>query len=187
LNSGSIVPAITTPPGVNPPTVNISSGLIVTTSDGVDLESSNNVGETVFTQPSGVSILTSSLLIAQAAASNDAYNLSGSSLSCGGESIGGEGTASFTQTGGSNTYSTLYLGFSGGAIGTYMLSSGTLSAPLGTDYFERLGFESGVGNFIQTGGINQTGLLYIGLRDGYYSNPAIELYPVGVGSTQDNV
>ncbi len=74
------------------------------------------------------------------------------------EYVGGSGTGSFTQSGGTNSvanasrFSTLYLGYSASSSGSYSLSgSGLLS-----DYVADIGF-AGVGVFNQTGGTHAVG------------------------------
>jgi fibronectin-binding autotransporter adhesin len=75
------------------------------------------------------------------------------------ESIGYSGTGTFTQTGGTNTVSSLSLGYNSGASGTYNLSdTGKLSASY--EYIGRSG--TGTGTFTQTGGTNSTSTLYLG-------------------------
>ena len=78
-----------------------------------------------------------------------AYTLSGaaSKLSATTEYVGYSGTGSFTQAGGINTVSNLYLGYNSGAAGSYNLSDGSqLSA-----HNAYVGY-SGTGTFTQTGG-----------------------------------
>ncbi len=66
------------------------------------------------------------------------------------ETIGLTGTGTFVQTGGSNSVSSLFLGYNGN--GSYSLSGGVLSA--GTESFGYAGTSTGV--FNQTGGTNTT-------------------------------
>jgi hypothetical protein len=92
--------------------------------------------------------------------SNGTYLLNGGSLLISGnEIIGGSSghTATFTQTGGTNTETNgnLYVGFTSGLFGVYNLGgSGTFTAS-GTT--EIIGF-SGVGILNQTGGVNTVSL-----------------------------
>ena len=95
-----------------------------------------------------------SLYLGEFTGDNGTYILSGNGmLSAYWEYVGGSGTGSFTQSGGTNSvanasrFSTLYLGYSASSSGSYSLSgSGLLS-----DYVADIGF-AGVGVFNQTGG-----------------------------------
>ena len=85
--------------------------------------------------------------------------------------IGGLGTGTFTQTGGTNTITgegengTLSLGNSLGASGTYNLGGGT-GSPLLSAQTEYIG-NFGSGAFNQTGGTHAVGGdLYLGLQIG---------------------
>ena len=95
------------------------------------------------------------------------YNLSGPGLlSCSGSEVLGysftSGTGAFTQSGGTNTASSLYVGFCGGSTGTYNLGTGLLSVGGGGEY---VGY-SGMGTFTQTGGTNSVSNLDLGLNSG---------------------
>ena len=71
--------------------------------------------------------------------------------------IGEAGTGGFTQTGGTHTISNaLYLGHEQGAVGTYSLSGGALSA-----FVEYIGM-SGTGVLTQQAGTNTTELVCVG-------------------------
>ena len=64
--------------------------------------------------------------------------------------VGDSGTGSFTQSGGTNTVSgTLYLGYSPGSSGSYILGGGSLSLPGGPTVYVGCG---GTGTFTQSGG-----------------------------------
>jgi autotransporter-associated beta strand protein len=98
-----------------------------------------------FTQSGGTHTVTALYLGTDAGASGT-YNLSGGSLSVGGnEYVGIFGSGAFNQTGGTHTVSgNLYLATNAGSSGTYSLSGGSLSA--GT-----ITLNSG-GTFTQSGG-----------------------------------
>ena len=87
--------------------------------------------------------------------------ISGGSLAVRTQYVGNCGTGTFTQSGGTNDASGLYLGAIAGDSGTYDLSgSGRLST-----WEEYLGC-SGTGTFTQSGGIHNSGFLYIGQNYG---------------------
>ena len=110
------------------------------------------------------------------------YNLSAGSLQVGymGENIGyGNGSGTFTQSGGSHVITgEMYLGNNNGT-GTYNLSNGSLSLS-GVEY---IGYNTGSGTFAQSGGSHVTTTLIIGnggtgtynLDGGNLSNSASEL------------
>jgi autotransporter-associated beta strand protein len=87
--------------------------------------------------------------------------------------VGGSGTASFTQSGGTNSISSvLYVGYGAGGAGCYSLNgTGSLSAPN-----ERIGY-SGGGSFAQSGGTMTVPYLCLGYSSG--SNGA---YTLSAGS-----
>jgi autotransporter-associated beta strand protein len=98
---------------------------------------------------------------------NGTYTLSGSGLlSTSYESIGGSGTGSFTQTGGSHSVSTeMDIGYFAGAIGSYSLSgSGQLFAVT-----ENVG-NPGSGSFTQTGGNHLVYFLSLGYSASGYGS-----------------
>ena len=96
------------------------------------------------------------------AGSSGTYNLSASGLiSNGGVTVGYYGTGTFTQTGGSSTMYSLYLGDDGGSSGTYSLSGGSLCVPLN----EYVG-NYGTGFLTQSGGTNSTFSLFLGNNTG---------------------
>jgi autotransporter-associated beta strand protein len=83
------------------------------------------------------------------AANTGTMEMSGGSLSVNASNIGYTGTGLFTQTGGINHSSFLYLANNSGSDGTYNLSgTGQLFA-----FSEMIGF-SGTGTFVQNGGTN---------------------------------
>ena len=88
--------------------------------------------------------------------SNGHYALGGGSLGTSEEFVGEGGIGVFTQSGGTNNGTYVYLGFYAGSSGTYNLSRGYLSVPrsliVGT---------SGAGTFTQSGGTNQTTALVL--------------------------
>ena len=86
-------------------------------------------------------------------------------LSAAAEQLGAGGTATFTQSGGTNSISgPLYLGYASGGKATYVLSgAGQLSAP--TEY---VGYNSAAtASFQQTGGTNSTNYLTISSGNTY--------------------
>ena len=80
------------------------------------------------------------------------------------EYVGSNGSGTFTQSGGTNTYgSTLLLGDKAGDSGTYALSG---TGSIIGDTYQYIG-GSGSGTFTQSGGSNQAGLsLYLGYNAG---------------------
>jgi hypothetical protein len=125
------------------------------------------VGDGTFIQ-SGGSNNVNGLALAIASGSNGVYSLSGTGslavIHDGYETIGYGGIGTFTQTGGTNSMTgahgslSLYVGDTGGSVGTYFLSgSGLLSASS-----ESIGYQ-GTGTFNQTGGSNTVSVgLYVG-------------------------
>jgi hypothetical protein len=86
-----------------------------------------------------------------------AYNLSGNgSLTASGPEQIGYGT--FTQSGGTNSTTSLYLGYNNGSTGNYILNGNGSLAITGGEF---VGY-FGNGTFIQSGGTNSAGTLYIG-------------------------
>jgi hypothetical protein len=93
-----------------------------------------------------------------------AYDLSGTAaLTVSGEEyIGGPGTGTFQQSGGSNATGTLSIGSQNSeGQATYLLSGGTL-AVAGTETIA----PSGTGSMIQSGGSNSAARLVVGYQDG---------------------
>ena len=105
-----------------------------------------------------------------------------------GEYVGYAGTGSFTQSGGTNNASYLYLGLASTAIGTYNLSGGLLVGTPG----EYVG-GAGSGTFTQSGGANYAGQLSLAAFGGsgsYTLNSGLlNLYGLsrGTGATAFNV
>jgi autotransporter-associated beta strand protein len=120
-----------------------------------------------FQQSGGTNQITSTsgaLYLGYNSASSGAYGLSGSGqLSAPAEVVGYSGTGNFTQSGGTNVFTSLYLGDGSGGSGTYSLGgSGFLSAS--SD--EQVGY-SGTGTFTQSGGTNAlTYQLFLGSGSG---------------------
>jgi len=143
-------------------TINLTGGTLTTGS----FTRSGNLG--LFNWTAGtLNVTNGSVEIDNSANANLATSLmfgAGQSLSVSGvETIGGSGTGSLTQSGGSNTINgadALTLGGANGSTGTYTLSGGTLSS-FG---FEYVGFD-GTGNFNHSGGTNEINFgysLYVG-------------------------
>ncbi len=88
--------------------------------------------------------------------------ISAGALSARSESIGSQGTGTFTQMGGTNTVNNfLYVGYSSGSSGRYELSgTGALSAR------NVIVGREGTGIFRQSGGSNWAGHLYLGYYPG---------------------
>ena len=101
---------------------------------------------------------------------NAVSSISGGSLLVANQYLGTSGTASFMQSGGTNSiasngsyygYASLYLGYNAGSSGTYSLSgNGLLSA--GSAY---VGY-SGIGSFTQSGGTNSMSAIFLGYNNG---------------------
>ncbi len=84
---------------------------------------------------------------------NDAVStISGGSLSGYGVAVGNAGTGTLTHSGGTNTVAEIFLGYSLGDNGTYVLNGTGQLLLSGLD--EYVGWY-GTGNFIQTGGTNE--------------------------------
>jgi hypothetical protein len=110
----------------------------------------------------------------QAGASGSA-SLSGGSLSVDYEEyVGYDGTATFAQSGGTNSARYLTLGFNNGA-GTYTLSGGVLSTTSGATI---LGYFAGDGAFNHSGGTHAAGNLYLGVN----SSSATGVYSMSNGA-----
>jgi len=100
------------------------------------------------------------LVLGEASGSNESMTHASGDLVYEDETIGVEGTGTFTQTGGTNTASsTLTLGEQASGEGHYVLEDGTLDV-----YHTRIG-SRGTGSFSLTGGIHDAGWMSLG----YYS------------------
>ncbi len=150
-------------------TYTISNGKLVATQYS-DIGTS---GTGSFTQSGGtVKIGTSSgdygLYLADNPGSNGTYTLKGGSLTANSESIGENGTGTFTQSGGANRVGVggLILADDTGGTGTYILKGGNLSAAsetIGvTGSADPLSAAPGKGTLTQSGGTNQVGTLIVG-------------------------
>ncbi len=124
---------------------------------------SENVGTAAggeIDQSSSTNTATGTLTLGVPAAVMGTYNLTGGSLSVGGnEYSGNSGSGTFTNSGGTDTVTdNLSLGHSAGGSGTYTLSAGSLAVGGG----EYIG-DSGSGIFTQSGGSDTvSGTLYVG-------------------------
>ncbi len=148
-------------------------------------------GSGAFVQTGGTNIVannfnSSALYIAYNAGSSGSYSLGGSAvLSAGAEYVGGFGSGTFSQSGGTNNVMNngpLYVGSEQfgivqGSSGSYSLGgSAVLSA--GAEY---VGY-SGSGTFNQSGGFNSTGTLYISSQGRYqFSAGTLQLTSAGFG------
>jgi autotransporter-associated beta strand protein len=115
-------------------------------------------GNGIFTQSGGTNLLGSNISLGDNPGGSGTYNLSGGSLYSPLEFVAASGTASFFQTGGSNTVTALEVGK--GSLGVYSLSgAGVLSATN-----EYIGFQnaSSRGTLTQSGGINSVETLFLG-------------------------
>ncbi len=91
-----------------------------------------------------------------------ASGMGGQSLAAGFLVVGSPGTGSFTQSAGTNSLSSLYIGNNASSSGTYNLTGGGLN--LGN--YEIIG-ESGTGRFMQSGGTNSVfGAVLLGNNSG---------------------
>ena len=116
-----------------------------------------------FTQSGGTNSVSSELRLGNGASSTGTYNLSGTGVLQGSsEFIGsnptpGVATGTFTQSGGTNTATNLYIAQSG-ANGTYSLSGGSLQSPN-----QYVGYGANhTGTFTQSGGTNNGNTLNVG-------------------------
>ncbi|MBV8653015.1 MAG: hypothetical protein JO255_16235, partial [Alphaproteobacteria bacterium] len=97
-------------------------------------ETIGDTGNAIFAQSGGSNTIAGggSLVLANGASSKASYTLSGGSLVVSGSSaqevVGNFGTASFTQSGGSNAATALVIAANSGASGSYDLQAGTLTA-----------------------------------------------------------
>jgi fibronectin-binding autotransporter adhesin len=117
---------------------------------------------------SGITSASIKYLTIGSSTGNGTYKLNSTALlSSNTEYIGYSGTGTFTQTSGTNSLSTLYLGYNSGSSGTYNLNA---TGQLATSV-EYIGY-SGMGTFTQTGGTNKIlsyrnpPYLYIGYNSG---------------------
>ena len=149
LDGGKLVAA----PGANS---NFISGLSALTV--------GNSATATYTQSSGsnnVGVLYLGFNASRPAGSYESKHVGGSSNATS-EFIGTSGTGSFTQSGGTNTSSALVVGLEAGASGSYKLNgSGVLICNSDYPDYESIGYQ-GSGNFAQSGGTNNTNILYIG-------------------------
>lgn len=140
-------------------------------------------GAGTFTQSNGTNSNVGGLYLGCNATGQGTYQLSGSatlssaSSAMSAEYVGYSGTGTFEQSGGVNWNNTLFLGYNEGALGTYILSGGSLSI----SQVEYIG-GSGAGVFRQTGGTNSTKGLYTGFSPKLYirSNGIYELGGTGI-------
>jgi autotransporter-associated beta strand protein len=140
-------------------------------------------GTGTFTQSGGINIniffadTVGYLFIGQEQGSSGSYNLSGSGLlSANIENVGYGGTGTFTQSGGTNTATTLYLGSSPSS--SYNLSgSGVLSGAA-----EYVG-SSGSGTFNQSGGTNEVSSYFMVGSLGTYNLTGGALLVPGIQGT----
>ena len=119
-------------------------------------------GTGTFTQTNGTLNNTTSgsqLVLGYNAGSVGTYNLSENgkiSLSVS-ECVGRSGTGVFNQSGGTNSFTYLFMGYQPGGNGTYNLSGGSISTSK-----EYLGYDAdATANFLQTGGTNTTNFVSI--------------------------
>ena len=121
-------------------------------------------------QSGGTHQVGADLLIGYNTGSVGTYNLSGfGSLAVNStESIGFLGAGTFTQNGGTNVAPRLFAGYGYGSSGTYNLISGTLTIrlPNTSGLFDEIVGWSGNGHFVQTGGMNNTRRLALGVAAG---------------------
>jgi hypothetical protein len=140
------------------------------TGTGTALAASNeNIGDSgtstlqgfaVMTQSVGTNSITNTIALGNGAKDMGTYNLSSTgTLVSAIETMGVNGTGSFTQSGGTNTITNsgeFNLGNNSGSSGSYILSGGTISCDGG----ESVGV-SGTGNFSQSNGINDVVVLFV--------------------------
>ncbi|MGD0137929.1 MAG: NF038122 family metalloprotease [Tepidisphaeraceae bacterium] len=115
-------------------------------------------GTGTFNQSAGSNTVMGGLDLGYQTGSSGAYTLGGTgalsvtgAAGAAGETIGYNGSGTFTQTGGTNTASgVLYLGYQTGSSGAYMLSGAGSFSNNGNEY---VGY-NGTGNFNQSGGTN---------------------------------
>jgi len=141
-------------------TVNLSSGTL--NIDSGELVVGASAGAGILFQSGSSNLTVGTLIFGDEAGSSGTATISGGTLYAGQVCVGQNGTASVTQTAGAVSASgSFLLGANTGGAGTYSLSgSGSLSAP-SVSADEYVG-NAGAGTFIQTGGTNSTGILYVG-------------------------
>ncbi len=158
--------------GLNAGAYNLTAGSIAMNNSEMDV---GQFGMGTFTQSGGsvtFSGTNGNLIVGQnnGGSTGNLYTLSNTGTISGAarESIGYQGTGTFTQTGGTNTISggnSLILGETASGRGTYNLSAATGSGTLNADNISVGLF--GVGTFLQTGGTaNVTSSLTLGQGSG---------------------
>ena len=110
------------------------------------------------------------------AGGSGSYSLLAGLLSAPTEDIGNVVTGSFTQSGGTNLSSNIFIGGLGGS-GTYSLTSGLLSSNM----VEQVG-GGGTGNFVQTGGSNSCLIIYFATNGGSRGNYTLSGGVLSAGS-----
>ena len=96
---------------------------------------------------------------------DDSSGISAGSLTVGNQFVGYSGSGTFKYSGGTNSVSTLYLGYNSNSSGTYIQSAGAISPSN-----EYVGY-SGSGTFTHTAGTNTVGNnLYLGYNHGANGN-----------------
>ncbi len=141
----------------------LSSGLLV-----ASYESVGYAGAGTFAQSGGTQTAVGQLALGVYAGSVGNYSLSsGLLLVRGNEYIGYAGIGSFVQSGGTHSVTAandLYVGYSLGSAGSYVLTGGQLIT-----YYEYVG-ESGAGTFVQSGGTNSVFALMVGENSAVVGN-----------------
>ena len=122
-------------------------------------------GTGLFNHNSGTNTITDTsygLYLAYNSGSSGSYNLSGTGqLTAKYEYVGNYGTGVFTQSGGTNSLTSVYLGYYPGSSGTYYLSDGQLSAS------GEIIAVGGTGTLTQTGGTNSVSFIRINANGTY--------------------
>jgi hypothetical protein len=141
-------------------------GVLPVNADDAFIMSNDAVNRTVTYDFADAPLLLNTLWLDNTGGGTNTLLQSGNVFSAPGQYIGVNGYGSFIQTGGSNSLvgfgtNRFYLGFNTGGVGCYTLSGGTLFA-LGA---ENIGF-AGSGAFVQTGGLNTAGILFLGQGPG---------------------
>ena len=146
-------------------------------------------GSGIFTQSGGSNQINGDLNLGILSGSHGTYTLGDGSLIVNGNIVGGSGSSSLVINGGdlsvgggngSISVSLLGLGYSSGSHGSYNLSgAGSVSATI-----EEIG-GVGTGSFIQSGGANQAGSLFIG--DGPGSNSSYDLSGGSLSAATENI
>ena len=120
-------------------------------------------GTGVFVQSGGTIGPSNYLYIGYNAGDSGAYFLYGGQAGGTYEDVGYSGTGSHTQTGGTNSPQMLYIGCNQGSNGAYSLGGGALSTA--SEYVGAAVYGESPGAVAllqQTGGVNSTGLLFVG-------------------------